>query len=283
MRFDLAQARDAFRREAFVVAHNLAAHELFTLDRLADLADRLPADVVEHNLGSVSALEPGGAVPKLDLPPGEVVRGIEENGSWVALPIMLADRELPGIPEYQALYNEVIDALAPIVPGGRAAMSGFHSVIFVASSGSTTPSHLDGEIGFLLHVHGGKRLSIGRYASAEREREELEAFHLRAHRNTGELPVDVRHIDLEPGAGVHVPPLTPHWVTTDAGLAISLSVGFQTPENLRRAGVYRFNARARKLGLSPRPYGEHAERDRLKAGLVAGAAGAKRRLRRRVA
>jgi hypothetical protein len=280
--YDLAEATAGFRRRPFVVSHRLADHELFSIEALADLADRLPEGVSEHNLGSVGAVEPGGDVPKLDLRLSDVVRGIETNNSWVALPLVLKHPPLSGIPGYQDLVDGVFEDLAPMVPGGRAAMSGFHAVVFLASRSATTPSHVDGEIGFLLHVRGQKRISIGRFADSRLEQEELEAFHRNEHRNTRELPVDVEHYDLEPGTGVHVPPLTPHWVENGNDVAISLSVGFQTPENIRRAGVYMWNARVRRLGLSPRPYGVSPARDRVKASLLWQGVDARRRVLRRM-
>ena len=277
--FDRAEATANFRLRPFLVEHGLAGHPLFTLDALGELADRLPSHLVEHNLGNVGAVVPGGEVPRLDASPGDLVRGIETNGCWIALPIVLADGKLDGLPGYQDLYDQIKEDLAPMVPGGRGAMSGFHSVIFLAATGSTTPSHVDGEIGFLLHARGTKRVAVGRYSSPERETAELEAFHRNEHRNTGELPVDVTNFDLQPGQGVHVPPLVPHWVENGPDVAISLSVGFQTPENLRRAGVYRFNAQARRLGLSPKSPGVSPPRDRVKSSLIWGASRAKRKVR----
>jgi hypothetical protein len=279
--FDQAEARSKFRREPFRLTHTLADNPLFTLDALADLAERLPGDVAEHNLGNVGAVEPGGEVPKLDQPIAEVIRGIETNGCWAALPIILQQPKLSGIPKYQEVFDEVMDELAPIVPGGRDAMSGFHSVIFLATAGSTTPSHIDGEIGFLLHIRGEKRVSIGRYPDAATEREESEAFYSNAHRNTGQLPADPVNFDLEPGQGVHVPPLKPHWVENGPEVAISLSVGFQTPENIQRAGVHMWNARVRRLGLTPKPYGADPRRDRVKAAALWKAVDARRRIKGR--
>ncbi len=279
--FDLDEATAKFWREPFLLHHWLADHPLFTLEALAELADGLPVDAAEHNVGSVGAVEPGGDVPKLDLPVAEVVRGIETNGCWVALPIILQEPRLSGIPGYQEVFDQVMDELAPMVPGGRGAMTGFHSVIFLATAGSTTPSHIDGEIGFLLHIRGRKRVSIGRFPDARREREESEAFYRNEHRNTGELPTNVRNFDLEPGLGVHVPPLKPHFVENGQEVAVSLSVGFQTPDNLRRAGVHMWNSRVRGLGLSPRSYGASPRRDRVKAAALWGAVSTRRRLRDR--
>jgi hypothetical protein len=275
--FDRAEATK-FRHEPFRLSHELADSPLFTLDALADLAERIPGEVAEHNLGSVGAVEPGGEVPRLDQPIAEVIRGIETNGGWAALPIILQQPKLSGIPRYQEVFDQVMDELAPMVPGGREAMSGFHSVIFLATAGSTTPSHIDGEIGFLLHLRGEKRVSIGRFPDATSERDESEAFYRHAHRNTGQLPADPVHFDLEPGQGVHVPPLKPHWVENGPEVAISLSVGFQTPENIQRAGVHMWNGRARRLGLSPKHYGAHPRRDRIKATTLWRIVHARRRL-----
>lgn len=277
--YDLAEARENFARRSFIIDHELTDHPLFSLDALADLADRLPQELVEHNRGSVGAVVPGGDVPRLDLTPGELVRGIETNDSWVVLPIMRAD---PG-PGYREVYHEIIAGLGPMVPGGVAATSGHHAVIFIASGGSTTPTHIDAEVGFLLHMRGEKRLSIGGFPDATKERERLEDFFTGGHRNTEGLPTDVRHFDLEPGQAVHVPPLKPHCVSNGAEVTISMSVGFQTEANLRRAYVHTWNGRVRKLGLSPKPFGENANLDRVKASVLWGGVKARRLLSRQKA
>ena len=271
--FDLDEARTGFGRAPFSVRHTLSDHPLFALDALAELADRLPPDAVEHNLGSVGAVELSGDVPRLDATPGELVRGIRTNGCWVVLPF------LHRTPPYDRLYSEILDDLAPLVRGGREAMSSFHSVVFLAAPGSTTPSHVDPEMGFLLHLEGEKRLSIGSFGDDAVEQEQLERFHGGGHRNTT-MPVAARDFELRPGDGVHVPPNVPHVVTNGPTVAISLSVGFQTPENLRRNGEYKFNARARRLGLRPKPFGESPRRDHVKASVLWAAARVAQPLRR---
>jgi len=275
--YDLSEAREKFGRRSFLIQHELTDHPLFTLDALADLADRLPPGMGEHNRASVGAVVPDGEVPKLDLTPGELVRGIESNDSWVVLPIVHSDMD--PVPGYQEIYDEILGTLGPIVPGGVDTMSGYHAVVFVASGGSTTPTHIDPELGFLLHMRGKKRLSIGGFPDATKERERLEHFFTGGHRNTEDLPTDIEHFDLEPGQGVHVPPLKPHLVTNGADVTISLSMGFQTEANLRRQSIHMWNGRVRKLGLSPRPYGEDATRDRVKASLLVSGIKARRRLR----
>jgi hypothetical protein len=272
--FEPEKARAAFGRAPFSVRHTLSEHPLFSLDALAELADRLPQDAVEHNLGSVKAEELGGEVPRLDLTPGEIVRGIETNGSWIVLPFL--DRT----PPYDAIYTQILDDVASLVPGGRQKMSRFHSVVFLAAPNSTTPSHVDPELGFLLHLRGQKRLSIGSFEGPEVERAELERFHGGGHRNT-KVPVGVTDYDLRAGDGVHVPPNVPHVVTNGPEVAVSLSVGFQTPENLRRNGVHKFNARVRRLGIEPKPLGASPSRDRAKASTLWAAASVAEKIRRK--
>ncbi len=272
--YDLDEGRVNFGRAPVALRHTLSDHPLFTQEALAELADELPIDKVEHNLGTVDAVVPDGEVPQLDLSPGEIVRGIDTNGCWIVLP------ELVNVPRYRALYDRILEDLRPLVGDGRNATSGYHSVIFMAAPGSVTPSHIDPEMGFLLHLRGDKRISVGRFENAEVERAELESFHRGGHRNTELLPVDAERFDLEPGDGVHVPSLVPHWVENGDAVAVSLSIGFQTPWTTRRCGVYMWNSRVRRLGLSPKPYGESARRDRIKASLLWSAVRARRAVRR---
>jgi len=266
--YDLEEGRAAFGRKAFRLEHALVDHPLFGLDALADLADQLPVDAVEHNLGSVGAVVPGGEVPKLDLSPGEIVRGIETNGCWVVLPF------LHKTPPWDAVLAQIFDEIAPLVPGGRSAMEALHSAVFLAAPGSTTPSHVDAEFGFLLHIRGNKRLSIGRFPDGS-EQEELDSYYGGGHRNTSELPVDVEHVDLEPSQAAHVPPHIPHWVTNGQAVTVALSVGFQTQESVARKRAHRFNgAVVRRMGLTPRPVGSVlTARDRAKASVVQAIAG----------
>lgn len=261
--FDLAEAREKFGKAPFRVGHDLAEHPLFQLDALVELAERLPVEHIEHNAGNKDVVvADNDSIAVAPTTAAELLRQIEHRPGFVALPTTV-----PGVPRqpgYQELFEEILDELAPMIDGGRAASSDHHAVIFVASGGNTTPSHVDPEPSFLLHVRGVKRFSIGRYPDADTEQRDLEAFYAHEGRNTPVAPVDVEHYDLAPGESLHVPPVKPHWVENGPEVAISFSVGFKTTHDHHRAGVYQFNHRARKLGLSPKPYGAHAGRDRAK-------------------
>ena len=94
LRIEPSDLQAGFSRAPFRVGHDLADHPLLQLDRIGDLADALPADHVEHNLGAVPDVLPGGEAPRLDATPGEIARGIHDNGCW-----MVAEdhRERPGV------------------------------------------------------------------------------------------------------------------------------------------------------------------------------------------
>lgn len=277
--FDLAEAREKFGRAPFRLGHDLADHPLFQLDALIELADRLPVEHIEHNTGNKDIVVAADDLAAAPTTAAEVLRQIEQRPGFVVLPTTV-----PGVPRqagYQELFEEILDELAPMIDGGKAALSDHHAVIFIASGGNTTPSHVDPEPSFLLHVRGVKRFSAGRYPDTETEQRDLEAFYAHEGRNTPVAPVDVEHFDLAPGEALHVPPIKPHWVENGPEVAISFSVGFKTTSDHKRAGVYQFNHRARKLGLSPKPYGEHAGRDRVKGTAMYSAFRARNALLRR--
>lgn len=278
--YDLDEARRKFGKAAFRVNHDLAGHPLFSLEALAELAERLPQEHIEHNAGNRDVVvADNDSIPQAALSPADIVRSIEERAGFVALPTTV-----PGVPRqagYQELFEEILADLAPMIPGGRKAVHDHHAVVFVASGGNTTPSHIDPEPSFLLHVRGVKRFSIGRYPESATEHRELEAFYRHEGRNTPLVPIDLEHFDLAPGEALHVPPIKPHWVENGPEVAISFSVGLQTAEDHRRRGVYLWNSRARRLGLTPKPYGHSDLRDSFKGSFMQTALQARKRLLRR--
>jgi Cupin superfamily protein len=272
--FDSQTARAKFGSEPFAMRHRLTDHPLFTLDALGDLADSLPADLIDHNLGAVPAVNPGGEAPRVDLTPGEIVRGIETNGCWIAIP------RIESSPGYREVYEAIIDELAPLLPGGRDSVRNRHSVVFMSAPGGVTPVHVDPEHGLLLQFRGTKSVGIGSFPDEDRRERELERFFSGGHENIAELPEDAESFRLEPGIAMHIPPLVPHWVQNDSAVSISLSVGFRVPEIIRMGRAYSFNARLRRLGLDPTEPGRRPRLDGAKAAAM-NAVGAVRRLVRR--
>lgn len=253
------EVRSNFGRKPFRIRHSLAGHPLTTLESLAELAESAPADLVEHNLGRVPDVAPGGEVPKADMPLGEMVRTIETNGCWMVLPIHTD-------PRYQELYDALFDEIRPHLPDREGKIVKRHAVFFLASGGSTTPTHIDAEQGFLLHINGRKELRIGPFEDPLTAQQEAERQAAGGHRNVPHLPRTAQTIQMVPGDGVHVPAFMPHVVHTDDadGYALSLAFASRTEATLRHTAVYGLNGHLRRLGVKPTPPGRRVRQDRLK-------------------
>jgi hypothetical protein len=252
-----------FGRAAFPVRHGLAEHPLLSVASVARLADALPEDRVEHNLGDLPAVVEDGRAPRLDMTPGDIARGIDDNGCWMVL------KNIERRPEYRALLDELLDEVQPLVEARAGRMYRREGFVFLSAPGSMTPAHTDPEHNFLLQIRGPKTMNVGRYPSAEERQRDLERTYTGGHRNMPCAPVDVRSFPLLPGDGVYLPPDEPHFVQNGDTVSVSLSITFRTPGAETVRHVHMFNARLRRLGLTPAPGGAGA-RDRAKAIVVRG-------------
>jgi len=242
-------------RDPVPVRHSLQAGGLFDLERLAILAGTLPAVSVEHNMGSVAALLPGGAAPQLDLSPAQIVRSIDSNGCWMVLKNVEFDTE------YAALLNACLDdvELAVTSDEGRSVLrEGF---IFLSAPGSTTPVHVDPEHNVLLQLTGRKTMSIGRFADDDDLHRKVEALYAGGHRNLDHQARDLVPYALGPGDGIYVPVHAPHLVTNGDAVSVSLSITWRTRRTQRAARVYAYNAARRARGGSPAGPGTSRTRD----------------------
>ena len=272
---DPAIVEQRFGRGGYLVRHELQDHPLTRLEALAELADSLPGDRLEHNLGSVGEVVVNAAeVPRADLTPGEIVRTIESNGCWMVMGIH-------GIPGYQELLDELFVDIVRTLPAAEGEVRRRQGVIFLSAPNSTTPTHIDGEQSYLLQITGTKRISIGEFADDEVAHREIDRYCGGGHRNIGDLPKSAEDFELSPGVGAHVPALTPHLVKTPAGVSISLSVGFETDALIRRAAVHRANDHLRRLGVTPAHPGARPRGDRAKERVMTTASAVKRLANRR--
>lgn len=240
------------------VRHNVADHELLTVEAIARLADRVPAASVEHNRGDLPAVvESTEAVERLDSSPGEIARNIETNGAWMVI------KNIEQLVEYRALLDEMLDEVLPLVSGREGGMNLREGFIFLSAANSTTPAHTDHEHNFLLQIRGSKQMNIGRFSDSGVRQRHLEKMYA-GDRNMTSLPENPTAYELAPGDGVYVPPYAPHWVVNGPAVSVSLSITFRTPVTERFAGVHALNTHLRRLRLSPRPPGEHSGIDRAK-------------------
>ncbi len=250
-----------FSERAFAVRHDLADHPLLTLEAMAELADRLPLKSIERHRADLPLLSPGQPA-ELEGPPSETVRELESGNAWMVM------WYIEQVPEYRALLDECLDQVEGYVGNRHGGMRYRKAYLFLSAPGATTPAHFDPEQNLLLQIRGTKDFSVGRFATAADRQAELDRYFDGGYRNLDRMPDLEATFHMDPGDGVYVPPFAPHWVHVGEQASISLSITFRTRASLEVERVSHFNARMRRLHLSPHPPGVSPSRDRLKASVI---------------
>ena len=259
---DAAAFAEAFARHSVPVRHRLAEHSLFTIDAIAELADRLPPESVRRERGAL-AFKHREYVDVGDGPPSETIRNVERTGTRISL------RDIQQVPEYAELINECLDEVDPLVAERQGGMTQRAGYLFISCSNSTTPMHFDREHSFLLQVKGVKHVSVAAFEDdPDALRREFDCWIDERECDFGAMQAVAEKFAIEPGVGVYLPSFVPHWVETEAGISISFSIPFDTKYVERALAVTMVNKRMRRLHLSPRPIGASEPVDRAKAAVV---------------
>jgi len=265
LHLDPDDMREKFAHEPFKLQHELVGHPMTSLDALAELAEEVPLDLIEHNVGEVPEVADPNAVAQADLPPADIVRGIETNGCWIVIPIHAS-------PRYESFLDELIAGVRPLLRPEEGEIRHQQGVFLLSAPGKVTPTHVDSEQGFLLQFKGDKEIRLGQFADAKTRDLQIESVHGGGHRNLTEKPEEMTTYHLDPGEGVHVPGFYPHMVQNGDSVSLSINFAFLTDATIRHQNVYSMNARLRKLGLNPSPPGERPRADRHKERLAKTAA-----------
>ncbi len=270
---DAADFADVFARRSILVRHSLVDHPLFTLEAIAELADRLPSHSVRRERG---ALPVGDAHVYVDVgegPPSASILDVERNGFRISL------RDVQQVPEYSEIVNACLDEVEPLVAAQEGGMQFRSGYLFISCPASTTPMHFDAEHSFLLQLRGTKQVSVAAFQNDQAKlRCELEDYTDGKQCDFQAMQAASEDFRIDPGLGVYLPSYIPHWVETEAGVSVSFSIPFYTRYSQRAEGVYRVNSWLRKARLSPRPLGEFAPLDATKATLFHSVRTARRRL-----
>src|SRR6266540_1706214 len=264
MRLEGTEFAEAFRRrEPVGFGHLLQDHPLLTLEGIAELADALPRDSVIHDTADQNLLVPEGGPPRGALDrPGDVIRHLDENRSWLTL------LNIEQHPDYAQLLNACLDEVQAYLVGGDRRLCKRAGFVFVSSPRSTTPAHFDIEHSMIMQVRGTKRLTFGRFERPEDKRHEIVRYWDGSHGRIEMLPPELVAFELVPGAGAYIPPVAPHWVRNGDAVSISVTLTCFTPDTDRESLAHAFNAHLRRLRLSPRWPGESPFIDGAKAGLM---------------
>jgi hypothetical protein len=254
---------EAFARRSIYVHHALVDHPLFSMEAIADLADRLPRESVRRERGQLPFINTDGYVDVGDGPPSATIRDIERNGFRVSL------RDIQQAPEYAALINDCLDEVDGLVAEREGGMRRRAGYLFISSPAATTPMHFDVEHSFLLQVRGTKNVSV---AAFDHDPARLQLERDRYLDGVGcdfdTMQAVAETFRIGPGLGVYLPSYVPHWVQTEAGISVSFSIPFFTAFCERAETVHVINRRLRKLRLSPRPPGMSEPIDRTKVAMA---------------
>ena len=250
---------DAFARRSIAVGHSLVDHPLFTLDAMADLADRLPPDCVRRERGNMPLVNREGYVDIGEGPPSATIRGIESNGFRVSL------RDIQQDPQYAGLIDECLDEVEEILGEREGGMRRRTGYLFITAPAANTPMHFDPEHSFLLQVRGVKHVSVAAFEDDSIRQRELDRYYDAEECDFAAMEEIAEDFPLTAGVGVYLPSFVPHWVTTEGGISVSFSIPFYTAFSERAESVNRINRRLRKMHLSPRGPGRSEPVDRVKA------------------
>jgi hypothetical protein len=240
----------AFAKRSVYVRHGLSHHPLFTLEAIAELADRLPPESVRRERADLPFNNTEGYVDVGEGPPSQTILDIERNGLRVSL------RDIHQAPEYAEVVHDCLDEVNALVADREGGMIDRAGYLFISSPAATTPMHFDVEHSFLLQVRGRKNVHVAAFDhDPSLLQREISRYVDGQECDFAAMTAVAETFVIEAGLGVYLPSYVPHWVDTEAGVSISFSIPFYTPFCRRAASVYRINRRMRKLHLSPRPPG----------------------------
>lgn len=252
--------REFYPERAGLLRHALADDPRLSLDALARLAKRLPPSAVEYYPGDRFAAE--GPVRGLSngLNPEETVRRIEECRSWMVL------KNVGDDPEYAALVDACLDALAPHVAAATGTMFMRVGFIFVSSPDAIVPTHLDPEHNVLMQIKGTKTVTVYQDPRLVPD-DHHEAYHAGAGASfkldvTPAYEAASQSFHISPGDALHIPLKAPHDVRNGAEPSISFSVTWRSEFSDRDARLRRANHAVRKVGGTPPAPGAKPLRDR---------------------
>lgn len=229
------------------LSHTLAGHRLFSREALAVLAERMPADRVEHNLGKLPLGIRAEDTPANGLSIGDTVRTIDTNGSWMVMKNVERDAE------YGALLDAALAELEPIVARKTGPMVHREAFIFLSSPGSVTPFHMDPEHNILLQIDGQKSMTVFPAGDSTLvPPTQSETFHAGGHRNLtwdDTFLAKGQAITLEPGDAILVPVKAPHFVQNGPVVSVSFSVTWRSERSVAEGELHGLNAWLRRHRL----------------------------------
>jgi hypothetical protein len=251
--------------EPVAFRHGLPNHPDFSVEAIAQLADALGEESVTREAAERPLVFADGAPePPKVANAGDVVRSLDENGSWMTL------LNIEQHPRYRVLVDGAVNDFADQAGLRRTALRRRMGFVFASSPNSVTGAHFDVEHSLLLQLRGRRVLSFGEFPDDETRDHEIRRYWNGSYGKLTAMPVHTHDVAIGPGDGVFIPPFRPHWLHNGPASSLSVTLTFFTRTSETVTLVQACNERLRALGVSPRREGESAARDRMKAAVMRG-------------
>tara|TARA_R110000772_G_scaffold40890_2_gene95304 strand:- start:4017 stop:4892 length:876 start_codon:yes stop_codon:yes gene_type:complete len=272
--------KDAFSRQVFgddmrekfgrcypeqpqLLDHDMAVHDLLTLDALAKLGTALPKASVEYNPGDLPVGIDPKDVPDNGMSIADTILMIENSASWAVL------KNIEQVPEYEALLLSLLGEIKPILERKTGKMLRPQGFIFVSSPNAMTPYHFDPEHNILLQLRGEKTMTVfpagdEKFAPATAH----ESYHTGGPRNLvwqDQFTGQGQAFHLTPGKAIFVPVMAPHFVKNGPEPSISLSITWRSDWSFAEADAHALNHMLRGWGLNPAMPGRFPKQNIAKA------------------
>lgn len=251
---DAERFRQSFDREPMGFSHNLSELDLFKIDSLHALAEKMvdrPHDyfIVES---APSPEAPFFSVPMVALKPAPAIEDLQNR----ACRILLKRAE-----DHDARFRDLIHTLFEQVLQTIGGLRGqkvvrLESGILISSAATITPFHYDPEIGCFSQIEGEKMYHV--YPPAVVSDTQLERSCLSSPVNLS--PLELGSVDatreyvfrLTAGKGFHQPQNSPHWVETGNSRSISYTFVFETDATRAVARTRALTTTYASSGCAPR-------------------------------
>jgi Cupin superfamily protein len=250
--------------------HDLAELDLFSFDRLIELASKYTAHPRDYFV-CLGAPEPGVdfySVKHGMCTPERALLHLDSDGFRILL-----KRSEKHDDRYRGLFEEIVEQITRI--RGNSSQERIlrkESTILVNSPNTITPFHFDPEAGYFCQVKGEKRYHL--YSPTVVREAELERFYVGGVVSVAQLGIENRDptreyvFELGPGNGLYQPQNAPHWVETGQYPSISYTVVIETEGQRALGRVRACNCYLRRLGMAPTSPGTRPLVDAFKAGAM---------------
>jgi hypothetical protein len=234
-----AEQYRSLENDVLLAPHRLHESGLFDDENLIRMLDRHPLRDMGINTMGDTARRFEWREGDRNGVPGEVLLDLVRRGRlWINLRNVMLHH-----PDCRDAINAMYDELEAKSPGFKADQRSAN--LLISSPGALVHYHLDSPVNMLWHVRGVKRVWVYPLNSEFVSQENLEG--ICAGAMVEDLPFDpafdehAQVFDVQPGQMLTWPQHTPHRVTNQEGMNVSLSTEHKNKRALRRVNVHLAN------------------------------------------